>query len=206
LGRRQIHEDVLKAKTTEDLMKVYGKWAKQYDNDLLNEMGYKAPAATTAIFQKNNQDKSNAILDVGCGTGIIGAILSGNGYDYIDGLDYSGEMLEQAAKKGIYKNLIQGDLNDTLEINDDSYSAIISVGTFTLGHVRPHALKELVRITKPAGIICFTVRSEAWEQHNYSDLTGELENQGRWKLVEKHTIEYIQEENSTCEVLLYRVS
>ncbi|WP_165856638.1 class I SAM-dependent DNA methyltransferase [Marinobacter sp. JSM 1782161] len=206
MGRRQILESAITAKSPEALGDLYSQWAGSYDNDLLNEMGYKAPATTASIFQQFHTDKAGTILDVGCGTGIVGALLSDSGYPAIEGLDYSDAMLDEAKKKGVYRELFQADLNKTLTVANDRYSALISVGTFTFAHVGPEALHELIRITTPGGIICFTVRSEAWNEHGYKGFTEDLEAQGKWALLDRQTIDYIEEEHSTCEVLVYRVS
>ncbi len=205
MGRREIHEEAISAETADDLAAVYGKWAESYDNDLLNEMGYPAPAITVNIFIRSGVDNENKVLDVGCGTGIIGSLLSGRGISTIDGLDYSEAMLAQAQKKNVYKKLIQADLNKPLDIASGSYDALISVGTFTFGHVGPGALYELVRIIRSGGTVCFTVKTDAWKDQNYSEITSDLERQDKWELLEKQTIEYVKEEDSTCEVLVFKV-
>ncbi|MBF0289782.1 MAG: class I SAM-dependent methyltransferase [SAR324 cluster bacterium] len=147
MDRKQIYQQVLKAKITEELMDAYKKWADQYDSDLLTEMGYKAPAITTSIFQKSLTGYDSKILDVGYGTGIIGTLLTQSGYTSVDGLDYSKDMLQKTKQKQEYKSLIQADLTNPLDLDNNLYDAIISVGTFTLGHVGPDAFSELIRIT-----------------------------------------------------------
>ncbi len=49
---------------------------------------------------------------------------------------------------GLYKNLSKADLNKSLNISDNEYDAVLCVGTFTFGHVKPPALDEFIRITK----------------------------------------------------------
>ncbi|MDJ0622165.1 MAG: class I SAM-dependent methyltransferase [Desulfocapsaceae bacterium] len=205
MDRKQIHKKVLEAKTTEELMDAYENWADQYDSDLLIEMGYQAPAITTSIFKKHLAVGDSKILDVGCGTGVVGMLLTQSGYTSVDGLDYSQGMLNKAKQKKIYSSLIQADLTKPLDIESNLYDAIISVGTFTLGHVGPDAFAELIRITKPGGILCFTVRQEAWAEHDYRQRTIDFELANKWELMEMQTVEYIREEGSSCKVLVYRV-
>jgi len=57
----------------------------------------------------------------------------------IDGLDSSQKMLKKAAEKQAYLNLTQADLTSSLNIPDNQYDAVISVGTFTCAHVGPVA-------------------------------------------------------------------
>lgn len=205
-NRKEIHDRVLNASNKEELRDVYSEWADKYDHDLLNEMGYKAPVAAGRMLQDYLKDKAARVLDAGCGTGIVGELLHQDGYLNIEGLDYSEQMLEKAREKAVYKNLSQGDLMGRLDIAENTYDAIISVGTFTCGHVGPAALGELVRITKPGGFICFTVRDQAWDEDNYHAEMGKIEKNGLWKRLEERTEDYIQDDSSSCKVCLYQIT
>jgi predicted TPR repeat methyltransferase len=204
--RREIHDRVLNASNTEELAEAYDEWADNYDQDLIDEMGYVAPLIATQLFSKNVDNRSAAILDAGCGTGLVGEYLRRHGYKNIDGLDYSRAMLEKAGHKEIYSKLTQGDLTGTLDIPSNTYDAVISVGTFTCGHVGPEAFDELLRVTKPGGHICFTVREQAWEEDSYLDKVGALQQDGAWTKLAESTADYIKSEGSNCRVCLYQVS
>lgn len=203
--RKAIHDRVLNASSLDELMAAYDEWAAKYDHDLLDEMGYVAPMIASNLLENCLADKGAHILDAGCGTGIVGGLLHAHGYNHIDGLDYSPAMLERAGAKNIYSTLHHGDLTQPLVIAADTYDAIISVGTFTCGHVGPAAFDELVRIVRPGGYVCFTVREEAWEEENYRAKVGELEHRGRWELQEQLTADYIRQEGARCKVCLYKI-
>ena len=204
-NRKEIHDRVLNAADKNELMAAYKEWADKYDTDLIDEMGYVAPVIAGKLLLKYVKDTAVEILDAGCGTGLVGTFLFENGCSNITGLDYSQEMLSQAKGKDVYQTLIQSDLTQTLDISENTYDAVISVGTFTSGHVGPEALGELVRITKPGGCICFTVRETAWQEDNYQDEIAKIEKNKGWKLLEEQTTDYIKHEGSTCKVCLYRV-
>jgi predicted TPR repeat methyltransferase len=203
--RKDIHEKVLNASSKEELMAAYSEWAEKYDSDLLGEMGYVAPMISSKLLQRYVDRKDARILDAGCGTGVVGECLNQDGYSNLEGVDYSQQMLDKARDKCIYSTLNLSDLTKTLDINDNVYEAIICVGTFTCGHVGPEAFNELVRITKPGGYICFTVREQAYEEDDYRTKMRELENIGVWELQELYSTDYIQQEGSTCKVCLYKV-
>ena len=202
--RKEIHERVLNATSKEELAAVYGEWAEHYDKDLIDEMGYVAPAIASQLLQGHVSDLSARILDAGCGTGLVGADLHQMGYRNLEGFDYSAQMLERAKDKKVYTRLHQGDLTGRLDLVDNSYDAIISVGTFTCGHVGPEAFDELIRITKPGGHLCFTVRDQAWEKDNYRVAMDKIENIGAWKRVEEKNTAYIQQDGSSCNVCIYQ--
>lgn len=205
-NQRKMHDKVLNASNTEELAKAYNEWADSYDQDLVDEMGYVAPFIATQLFSDNVKNRSTSILDVGCGTGLVGEYLRRHGYRNIEGLDYSRAMLDKAGQKQIYQKLIQGDLTGSLDIMSNTFDAIISVGTFTCGHVGPEAFNELLRIAKPGGHICFTVREEAWEEDSYRDKIAALQQGGAWSMLAESTADYIESDNSNCRICLYQVS
>jgi predicted TPR repeat methyltransferase len=204
--RKVIHNRVLNAKSREDLATAYDEWAELYDQDLVGEMGYVAPALACQLLLGHLEEKHAKILDAGCGTGLVGSYLFQRGYHNLEGFDYSGKMLAQAEKKGVYKLLYQGDLTRPLDLPDNDYAAIISVGTFTCGHIGPEAFDELIRITRPGGYLCFTVRDRAWEEDDYRKVMDNIENRGSWKLVEEKTTDYLQQEGSSCVICVYQKS
>ena len=138
--------------------------------------------------------KEAVVLDAGCGTGLVGKLLAKVRKFQIDGVDYSQSMLDEAQAKACYWALQQVDLNQPLQIAADTYNAVICIGTFTLGHVQPEALQEMLRITKPGGRLCFTVRDEFWLKSNFGSLLNELEQAGQVELTKLQTIGYILSE------------
>ena len=204
-NRKKIHNRVLEASSPEELMAAYSEWADNYDGDLLGEMGYVAPMIASKLLQNYLDRKDTRILDAGCGTGIVGELLHQGGYGNIEGLDYSQDMLNKARAKSIYKTLNRGDLTGSLDIEDATFDAIISVGTFTCGHVGPEAFGELIRITKTGGHLCFTVREQAWEEDDYRAKLRNYENNSLWELQELRTADYIQQEGARCKVCLYKI-
>lgn len=204
--RREIHSRVLNAKNKDELETAYDEWAERYDRDLVDEMGYVAPVLACQRLLGYLEDTDVKILDAGCGTGLVGAYLYQHGYRNLEGFDSSANMLSRAAEKGVYNNLHQGDLSGTIELSDNGYAAIISVGTFTCGHVGPESFRELIRITSPGGYLCFTVRDRAWEEDNYRKAMDAIEKEGVWTLVEERVSDYIREDESNCMICVYRKS
>jgi len=106
-----------------------------------------------------NGNKPQRIIDVGCGTGLVGVELGKAGFSNFDGIDISQEMIDIAKQRG-YSKLFIGSLNVSLPCENNEYDAALCVGVFTHGHVGSDRLDELVRIVKPGGIICFTVNDD----------------------------------------------
>ena len=142
------------------------------------------------MFVKYAVDKTIWIYDAGCGTGLVGIELKKHKYLNIDGADLSKKLLN-LVPQGYYKNLDQIDLNKPLEIQDSFYDAILCVGTFTFGHVKPHALNEFIRITKNKGLICFTINEGIYKEYGFDKKIKELSDNNQWNVKEFFKSDYI---------------
>ena len=108
----------------------------------------------------------------------------------IDGADLSKKLLN-LIPKGIYNKLEQIDLNKSLNKKSNIYDAVLCVGTFTFGHVKPPALDELIRVTKNKGLICFTVNEGIYEEYGFDKKIKELSNKKIWYVKEFFKSDYI---------------
>ena len=84
---------------------VYRNWAETYNQDLIDEFGYVALEEAVRKLTNILPDRNSPILDVGCGTGLVGRLLKNEVYETIDGIDFSPEMLEKAQALGFYRSL-----------------------------------------------------------------------------------------------------
>ncbi len=203
-GNKALNK-VYTAKNHDELMGAYKDWASEYDNDTVDRFGYVAHIASADALDQALDSKEKHILDAGCGTGLVGEELIKRGYRRIDALDYSKEMLDEARQKRIYRSHIQADLSKTLDIPTDKYDAVVCTGTFTYGHVKADAFSELVRITKPGGVICFTIREGAYQEYGYRDKMIRLEKDNTWELMGMHDADYLKNEGICCKMCTYRV-
>ena len=148
---------------------LYRDWAASYDETMTSGLGYLSPTTAAKLLTANLENKSDRILDVGAGTGLVGKQLANLGHGVIDGIDYSGEMLEQAAATGVYDRLIEADLSAPLAISDQTYQGLICVGTFTYGHVGAGCLDELFRIMKSGGCFVAAIRKSYWQPAGFAE-------------------------------------
>lgn len=157
-------------KTVEEARALYRAWAAEYDDDIAGELKFTGGADIAELLTEWLTNKSSRIIDLGCGTGLVGAELQRLGYFELDGLDLSPEMLEVARSKNIYRNLIEADLMQPLDMADATYDGAISAGTFTAGHVHAGRLREIVRIIKPGGWLAFVVASDYWHSGGFAGM------------------------------------
>ena len=169
-------------KSPEDAKRLYGDWASYYDRELVEENAYAGPDLAAAVLARELVDRSARIIDIGCGTGLVGERLRTHGFTAIDGLDLVPEMLAVAAAKGIYDQLIEADLLEGAPLADDSYDAAISVGTFTHNHVGPAGLNEVLRLVRPGGLFVVMINVEAYASDGYEAKFAQLVKDGRCRI------------------------
>ena len=164
--------------TQQDALELYRDWADTYDAHLEEGLNYLAPQFMGHVFAEYVDDKSSRILDIGCGTGLMGIALRDQGYTDFDGLDLSPEMIEQARAKGVYQSFIKADLTKSLPIDSNTYDAAVSTGTFTHAHVGAAALDEIFRILKPGAICACAINSDVWVENGFGLKIRELTQAG----------------------------
>ena len=196
---------IYKLKTTEEVMKYYDEWGanNKYDQDMV-EWDYTGPKETVETFKKYTNNKEIKIYDAGCGTGLVGVELKKCGYRNFDGADLSQKLLD-LVPKDLYQNLSKVDLNQNLDIKDNEYEAVLCVGTFTFGHVKPPALNEFIRIIKNKGLLCFTINEGIYEEYGFDKKIKELTENNLWIKKEFFKSDYIASKNVNAWLGLYEV-
>ena len=174
---------VYESTNDKELEDRYDQWAADYDSDLAQEFEWNAPQNATAVFVKH-VDKAAHILDAGAGTGLVGECLAEVGYKDMVAMDLSQGMLEEAKSKNVYNAFDQMALGGTLDYSTDEFDAVISVGVFTQGHAPANSFDELARITKPGGLIVFSLRVDTYESAGFKQQQSGMEESGIWKLAE----------------------
>ena len=196
---------IYKLKTTEDVMKYYDEWSKKnkYDKDMV-DWNYTGPKETSEVFIKYEKNKNAKIYDAGCGTGLVGAELKKHGFSNFFGADLSQKILD-LVPKNLYQKLDKVDLNKVIQEKDNTFDAVMCVGTFTFGHVKPPALDEFIRITKNKGLICFTINEGIYEEYGFDEKIDQLKKDNKWKEIEFFKSNYIASKDVNAWLGLYEV-
>jgi len=167
--------DAYAVETPDDNRDLYARWAATYESVFIADNGYVYHLGVVGSFVDTASDGDDPVLDVGCGTGLVGVALRATGPWTVDGLDLSAEMLGEARVKvagegdPVYRHLHEGDLTATLDIPSGAYGAVVSCGTFTHGHVGPTAFDELYRITRPGGLFAVGINPDHFTNLGFAD-------------------------------------
>ena len=174
-------ERVYAAGDREELVHSYAQWVTSYDVDVMT-MGYQLPALVAAVTARHVVPGTGPVLDVACGTGLVGALLQPLGYRPLVGIDMSRDMLAVARARRIYDDLHAMILGERLDFADGAMAAAVASGVFTAGHAPPQAIDELARVVRPGGVLVFSMRADGDHAAPYRDRCEALVGQGRLSL------------------------
>ena len=130
--------------TPDDNKKYYEGFAPFYDSVFVKDLGYTYPTVVANLLvEKFTID--GPICDIGCGTGLVANEIKKKAPNaVIDGVDISQDMIQISREKNLYRNLLELNLEDPLDSLLQDYSAVVSAGTFTHGHLGSETLKHLI--------------------------------------------------------------
>ncbi len=172
--------DSYAANSSDEQQATYDIWAADYEKDLC-EMGYRVPAVAAAVFSRFVPLDADPILDAGCGGGIQTEALVLSGYGPFVGIDFSQGMLGVAREKNLYSDLRQMEMGKPLDFTDESFAAILSIGTITPRHAPPNSFDELLRIAKKDAPMVFSLRDDPEQEAEYPLAVEQHSNAGNWQ-------------------------
>ncbi|MDC0458908.1 tetratricopeptide repeat protein [Alphaproteobacteria bacterium] len=123
---------------------LFDNYATSFEASLTKHLGYTIPQTITELILENSKEKAlGSILDLGCGTGLVGLEIS-KFCTNLEGVDLSSSMLHHAKRKKIYNKLSCSDLVTYLSTQDLNFDYLISADVFVyLGE-----LKEIFRLIR----------------------------------------------------------
>ena len=149
---------------------TFDEVASRFDKLMVDGLGYIGHLHVRKLAERVLPPDTRAlrILDLGCGTGLVGEAfkdLASGGR--LDGIDLSPKMIEVARSRGIYDELVLGDLEKVLLAGGRCYDLIVSADTMVyLGDLFP-TFCGVFKHLEPGGLYIFACEAkpgEGWEQ------------------------------------------
>jgi len=159
-------DDIYDLDSLEQTAAHYAKFASEYE-EAMKLGGYVTPGRCAAALDEAGADKTLPVLDIGCGSGLSGLALKAQGFQVLDGTDYSEEMLEQARPKGIYRDLWQADLTLPDPERAGSYDTINAAGVLNPAHAPAETLDNMLDLLRPGGFFAFSLNDHAVSDGSY---------------------------------------
>ncbi len=114
----------------------FDRFADAFDHRLVEVLGYDAPAVMAQLIGRTRK-RFDHVLDLGCGTGLAAARLSALG-GRLTGVDLSGGMLERAARRNQYSQLVKAEAVEFLDRSPEVYDLIFAADVLVyFGDLQP---------------------------------------------------------------------
>ena len=145
---------------------TFDNFAESFDAKL-HRLDYRAPQRVAeAVARVMGTGQSRHTLDAGCGTGLCGPSLKPCSVQ-LTGVDLSGGMLERARTRGVYDELVKGELTAYLAAHPATFDLIVSADTLVYFGSLEAVLRAAHDALRPGGILAFTV--EAMSEEDSAD-------------------------------------
>ena len=169
---------------TNDSRELYASWAATYDDEV-QKNGYVTPKRIANALKDVVTDQSDFILDYGCGTGLSGYALQSVGFENIDGLDVSKEMVMLAEEKSIYRNLKVFDPSTEIPIHSHKYKIITAIGVIGAGAAPLQVFDSLFALLPQNGLFAFSFNDHTLNDPNYEQKVDNYLSSGRAIMLHK---------------------
>jgi predicted TPR repeat methyltransferase len=135
---------------------LYEGFAPLYDQHVVGSLKYDLPRTVGDRILQWHPDRVLNVLDLGCGTGLLGAYL-GRLQGAMVGVDLSRPMIDQALRHNLYDRIHNVDLREALEATPESlYEVIAALDVFIYAGDLSRAIPDAHRILKPGGRLVFS--------------------------------------------------
>ncbi|MHB1098541.1 MAG: tetratricopeptide repeat protein [Burkholderiales bacterium] len=148
---------------------LFNTYADSFDQHLVGKLEYRTHALVAQTLRDSLGQEAHGlyILDLGCGTGLFGEEAK-NIKKTLVGIDLASKMIDLARQRGIYDELIVGDLVDYLmEVQPGRFDVIVATDVFVyIGDLLP-VFSQASRILQPGRWFAFSLEAAADENKEF---------------------------------------
>jgi predicted TPR repeat methyltransferase len=138
---------------------LFDQYADNFEEHLAGTLQYQAPAMIAdGIARFVSAAAALDILDLGCGTGLVGALLRPLARTLI-GVDLSPNMLEKARDRRIYDRLVCADLTEFLPTQAGQLDLVVAGDVFIYVGDLSKVFQEVRRSLRDGGLFGFSVET-----------------------------------------------
>jgi predicted TPR repeat methyltransferase len=172
---------------------LFDRYADYFEDHLVRSLKYQVPFIIKEKLISLNPPKDSKILDLGCGTGLLGKTIV-DIFPNLVGVDISSNMIEETRKKDIYSALHVNDIHDFLLKNVQGFDLIIAADVFIyIGDLQTIFSRAKKSLNKDGYFIFTTEFFTGTNQEDY-----QLAKNGRFS----HNMEYVE---SLCQEIGFEI-
>ncbi len=137
----------------------FDRFAPDFDHKLVHVLDYDGPERLARLIGRVRGDFER-ILDLGCGTGLAAPSLGAFG-GAITGVDLSARMLERAAARGLYADLVKAEARHYLETCDREWDLVVAADVLIYFGAMEALFTAVAACLAPGGLFAFSVETLA---------------------------------------------
>ena len=135
---------------------LFDDYAPRFDRALVEGLGYEAPERLAASLDRLGERRFAHALDLGCGTGLMGAAIRDR-VDHLAGFDLSGGMLKVAAARRIYDRLAAGDAVALMAAEpENAFDLVLAADLLPYVGALAPLFTAVARVLAPGGAFAFS--------------------------------------------------
>jgi predicted TPR repeat methyltransferase len=159
--------------------KIFDDYADKFDTHLVEKLEYHTPSLIAGIVRNQLGAEFHAIgiLDLGCGTGLFGEQVKDLKKQLV-GIDLAPRMIDKARERGIYDQLIVGDLLEYLtSTKAGQFDLVAATDVFNyVGNLLP-VFEHVSHILTPGGWFTFSIEAASDSADDFMlDKTGRYQH------------------------------
>jgi predicted TPR repeat methyltransferase len=146
------------------ITKLFDGYAGRFDEHLQGKLGYRVPEMLARAIADTRPAHLLDVLDLGCGTGLCGAALRPLART-LRGVDLSPAMVEKAQARGVYDEVILGEMLAPLRDRAGAFDLIVATDVLIyVGDLAP-VFDAAAQALRPGGMLAFSVEAGAGDRY-----------------------------------------
>jgi len=139
------------------IVSYFDKFADTFDNQLVEILDYHGPEKLHALLAAHRAQPAR-ILDLGCGTGLAGPLLKAPGR-ILTGVDLSTRMLEKAAARDVYDQLVTSEAIAFLAQREQPFDLIFAADFLVYVGDLSAFVHHTARLLGQGGLLALTIET-----------------------------------------------
>jgi predicted TPR repeat methyltransferase len=141
---------------------LFDEYAEKFDQHLLEILEYRVPSLLLEAARRTGRDQFDVAIDLGCGTGLCGEKFRPMAGKLI-GVDLSPKMITKSRERGIYDELMVGDLQEGLRGRSDVDLIVAGDVMLYVGELSG-AFRAAAEALRQGGYLIFSVERTTEEE------------------------------------------
>jgi predicted TPR repeat methyltransferase len=142
------------------LMRLFDTYAVSFDQHLVEALDYHVPEMLYAAVMAVQPSKDLDVIDLGCGTGLVGKLFRGMARR-LTGVDVSPGMIRQAERRQVYDQLVLEDVVRYLNARRQSCDVVLAGDLFIYLGDLAEVFAAVARLLTPGGLFAFSLETTA---------------------------------------------